>query len=134
LFSGDDATALAFMIGGGDGCISVVSNIVPSLCVRLYAAQACGRGTEVRRLTRILAPLIVALSIESNPVPVKAALGIMGHLIPEFRLPLCGPSEATSHIVRKALLCLDLIPSGTAALDAAVGKQTTQDRTLRIAR
>ena len=60
---------------------------------------------------------------ESNPVPVKAALGMMGRLLPEFRLPLCEPSEATRHVVRKALLCLELIPSGTVIPTAAWGRR-----------
>ena len=123
LLSGDDATAIDFMIGGGNGCISVASNVVPSLCAQLYAAQVCGRSVEVRKLTQALAPLIVALSVESNPVPVKAALGMMGRLFPEFRLPLCEPSEATCHLVRKALRCLDLLPSEVVVPLAASGKR-----------
>jgi 4-hydroxy-tetrahydrodipicolinate synthase len=109
LLSGDDATALDFMGLGGSGCISVLSNVAPKLCNRLYLACACGEQTEARLIERRLRPLAAALFLESNPVPVKWALGLMGRMAPELRLPLCEPAEATRTALRKALTQLGLL-------------------------
>jgi 4-hydroxy-tetrahydrodipicolinate synthase len=109
LLSGDDATALDFMGLGGDGCISVVSNVVPSLCNRLFQALARGEQSEARLIERRLAPLTAALFIESNPVPLKWALGLLGRMAPELRMPLCEPAETTRSAVRKALTQLGLV-------------------------
>jgi 4-hydroxy-tetrahydrodipicolinate synthase len=109
LLSGDDATALDFIGLGGDGCISVLSNVVPKPCQRLYLACACGEQGEARLIERRLRPLTAALFKESNPVPVKWALGLMGRMRPDVRLPLCEPAEATRTAVRKALTQLGLL-------------------------
>jgi 4-hydroxy-tetrahydrodipicolinate synthase len=113
LLSGDDATALDFMGLGGDGCISVLSNVVPKQCNRLFLAGACGEQVEARLIEMRLRPLTAALFAESNPVPVKWALGLMGRMSPEVRLPLCEPGEPARIAVRKALLQLGLVgPQG----------------------
>jgi 4-hydroxy-tetrahydrodipicolinate synthase len=109
LLSGDDGTALEFMALGGNGCISVLSNVVPKLCNRLYLAIACGEQVEARLIERRLGPLVAALFAESNPVPVKWALSLLGRMSPEVRLPLCGPSDATRTAVQKALAQLGLV-------------------------
>jgi len=109
LLSGDDATALDFMGLGGKGCISVLSNVVPKLCNRLYLASACGEQAEARLIERQLKPLAAALFLEGNPVPVKWALGLTGRMKPELRLPLCEPAETTRTAVRKALTQLGLL-------------------------
>jgi len=109
LLSGDDGTALDFLALGGDGCISVLSNVAPKLCNRLYLASACGEQVEARLIERKLRPLVAALFAESNPVPVKWALGLMGRMSPEVRLPLCEPGESTRASVRKALAQLGLV-------------------------
>jgi 4-hydroxy-tetrahydrodipicolinate synthase len=109
LLSGDDLTALDFMALGGNGCISVLSNVVPKICNRLFLACACGEQLEARMIERRLRPLVTALFAESNPVPVKWALGLMGRMSPVLRLPLCGPSDATRAMVQKALAQLGLV-------------------------
>ncbi len=109
LLSGDDGTALDFMGLGGKGCISVVSNVVPRLCNRLYLACACGEEAEARLIERRIEPLTAALFLESNPVPVKWALGLMGRMKPYLRLPLCEPAETTRTAIRKALTQLRLL-------------------------
>lgn len=88
VFSGDDGFTLALMAHGGDGIISVVSNVVPQLMVQL--CDACGRGdfAEARRLDAALAPVIDACFVESNPIPAKAMLSMMGRLQDVLRLPL----------------------------------------------
>jgi 4-hydroxy-tetrahydrodipicolinate synthase len=109
MLSGDDATALDYLGLGGDGCISVTSNVVPRLCNRLFLACFCGEPEEARSLERQLKPLVAALFTESNPVPLKWALSLLGHMSAELRLPLCEPAETTRMAVRKALTQLALI-------------------------
>jgi len=110
LLSGDDATALDFLALGGDGCISVVSNVDPELCVWLHAALRRGKSGEARAIAQTLAPLTAALFMESNPVPVKYALSLMGRMSADVRLPLCAPAEATRTAVADALRRLKLVP------------------------
>jgi 4-hydroxy-tetrahydrodipicolinate synthase len=109
LFSGDDGTALDFLELGGNGCISVVSNVAPKLCNRLFLACSCGEQVVARVIERRLRSLTEALFMESSPVPLKWALGLMGRMTPEVRLPLCEPAESTRSAVRKALIQLGLL-------------------------
>jgi 4-hydroxy-tetrahydrodipicolinate synthase len=109
LLSGDDATALDYMGLGGDGCVSVASNVAPKLCNRLFLACFCGEPGEARAIERQLKPLVAALFLESNPVPLKWAMSLMGHMSAELRLPLCEPAETTRGAMRKALTQLGLI-------------------------
>ncbi len=88
LLSGDDATALAFLVHGGDGCISVTSNVAPGLCRAMYLAWKQGQIARAQRLATVVASLTAALSRESNPVPVKYALSVMNIVSPRVRLPL----------------------------------------------
>jgi 4-hydroxy-tetrahydrodipicolinate synthase len=88
LLSGDDATAAGFIGQGGDGCISVTSNVAPGLCRALYLALKQGHASRVRQLATVVAELTAALFKESNPVPVKYALSSMGMMSPAVRLPL----------------------------------------------
>ena len=103
LYSGDDATALDFLAAGGDGCISVLANVAPAACARLQALWNEGRHAEARAAFRLLQPLVSALTLESNPIPVKHALSLMGRMRDEVRLPLCPASAATRAIVAAAL-------------------------------
>jgi 4-hydroxy-tetrahydrodipicolinate synthase len=109
LLSGEDATALDFVAFGGNGCISVLSNVVPKMCNRLFHAFAGGEQVKARLIERRLSPLTAALFAESNPVPLKWALGLMGRMSPEVRLPLCGPGEKTRTSVQTALVLLGLV-------------------------
>lgn len=88
VFSGDDAITLPLMALGGVGVISVVSNEAPAEMVALVAAALRGDFAEARRLHRRLLPLMQANFIESNPIPVKAALAMMGLIQENYRLPL----------------------------------------------
>jgi 4-hydroxy-tetrahydrodipicolinate synthase len=103
LLSGDDATVLDFLALGGNGCVSVVSNIDPMMCVWLHEAWGRGETSEARAIARTLAPLAHALFLESNPVPVKYALGLMGRMRADMRLPLTQPSAETRAAVTEAL-------------------------------
>ncbi len=88
LLSGDDATALAFLLHGGDGCISVTSNVAPRLCRAMYLALRQGQLVEAQWLATTAATLTAALSCESNPAPVKYALSLLNMMSPSVRLPL----------------------------------------------
>jgi 4-hydroxy-tetrahydrodipicolinate synthase len=95
LLSGDDATALAFFAQGGNGCISVTSNVVPGLCRSMCLACKQGQMARAQRLSGEIAPLTSALFRESNPVPLKYALSLLDLMSPKVRLPLVEPTEQT---------------------------------------
>jgi 4-hydroxy-tetrahydrodipicolinate synthase len=88
---GDDAITIPLMSLGGKGIISVVANEIPAEMTQL--AQACLRGdfASAREVQRRFLPLMDVNFVESNPIPVKAAMGLMGLLEPVWRLPLCAP-------------------------------------------
>ena len=88
LLSGDDATALAFIAQGGNGCISVTSNVVPGLCHTAYLASRCGDIAALRRLSVPIMDVTTALFRETNPVPLKYALSLLGLTSADVRLPL----------------------------------------------
>jgi 4-hydroxy-tetrahydrodipicolinate synthase len=87
LLSGDDATALAFVANGGDGCISTISNVAPELCQAIFSNCRQGRLQSARYLQNRLAPLNAALSRES-PAALKYALSMLGFIRPSTRLPI----------------------------------------------
>jgi 4-hydroxy-tetrahydrodipicolinate synthase len=93
--SGDDASAAAFRAAGGDGCISVTANITPALCALLHTAWDRSDIATFAWARDLLAPLHEALFRESNPVPLKAALSVLGLAGGEVRLPLVEASRAT---------------------------------------
>lgn len=89
VLAGDDALTLPMMAVGGKGVITVTANIVPAEMAGLVKAFAEGNIDEARRIHFKLSPLFAALFYETNPIPVKEALGLMGKIDPELRLPLC---------------------------------------------
>lgn len=103
IFSGDDETAAALMLHGARGNISVTANVIPRAMHRLCAAARAGDTATVRWISRMIAPLNKALFIESNPIPVKWALGQLGRLAPHHRLPLTPLTPASQVIVAEAL-------------------------------
>ncbi|MFH1784074.1 MAG: 4-hydroxy-tetrahydrodipicolinate synthase [bacterium] len=94
VLSGDDALTLPMMAIGAKGVISVAANIVPGDMAAMIEAFAKGNLKEARRLHLKMFPLIKALFMETNPIPVKTALGILGLCPPEVRLPLSPMSDA----------------------------------------
>jgi 4-hydroxy-tetrahydrodipicolinate synthase len=103
LLSGDDASALGFMVQGGDGCISVVSNLVPSLCAAIAAAWQHGDVMRARQLMLAIAPLVAALFCETNPASLKYALSLCGLVSSKVRLPLVEISAQGRRAVGSAL-------------------------------
>jgi 4-hydroxy-tetrahydrodipicolinate synthase len=100
--SGDDATALAFIANGGDGCISVVSNIAPDLCQTIFSNCRQGRPQTARYLHERLVPLTAALAKES-PAALKYALCLLGFMSPATRLPIVELSDAAKAEVAAAI-------------------------------
>ncbi|MGH7710097.1 MAG: 4-hydroxy-tetrahydrodipicolinate synthase [Gemmatimonadaceae bacterium] len=88
VLSGDDSLTLSVMALGGDGIISVVSNAIPGPLAKLCDAALAGNWTEARVLHHRLTPFISAAFVESNPIPVKAALAMLGRIQNVLRLPL----------------------------------------------
>ncbi|NHO31194.1 4-hydroxy-tetrahydrodipicolinate synthase [Acetobacter fallax] len=101
--SGEDGTAISFMAAGGDGVISVTSNIAPSLCAQTQAAWQAGRTAEAIALQDRLLPLHDALFCESNPAPAKFAASLLGLAGETCRLPLAPLTTASRETVKAAL-------------------------------
>jgi 4-hydroxy-tetrahydrodipicolinate synthase len=88
VLSGDDATAFPLFALGGRGVISVVSNVAPALMSGMWDAAAVGDWNKARQIHYRLLPLGEGLFVEANPIPVKAALAMMGRMTEEIRPPL----------------------------------------------
>jgi 4-hydroxy-tetrahydrodipicolinate synthase len=102
LLSGDDATALAFVANGGDGCISVASNVAPELCHAIFSNCRQGRLQTARYLQDRLAPLTAALAKES-PAALKYALCLLGFISPATRLPIVELADSAKAEVAGAI-------------------------------
>jgi 4-hydroxy-tetrahydrodipicolinate synthase len=103
LLSGDDTTALAFLAQGGDGCISVTSNIAPGMCRNMFLACKQGQLTRTQRLASPVAQLTAALFRETNPTPLKYALSLLAIMSPKVRLPLVELTEQTKSEISEVL-------------------------------
>ena len=103
VLSGNDDQTFPIMRFGGDGIISVASNVAPGLMVQLVEAVAAGDWTKAEALDKKLAPLYDACFVESNPIPAKAALNLLGFCEPEMRLPLTTAVPTTFDTMRKVL-------------------------------
>lgn len=103
VLSGDDPLTLGVMAHGGDGIISVVSNAVPAAMHELAEAAGAGDLARARELHDQLAPLFGAAFVESNPIPIKAALAAMGRIRNVLRLPLVPLDERHASVLRAAL-------------------------------
>jgi 4-hydroxy-tetrahydrodipicolinate synthase len=109
VLSGDDALTLPLMAVGGRGIISVASNEIPGDMARMVEAAERGDFAAARAIhTRIL-PLLLINFVESNPIPVKAAMAAMGLLDERYRLPMCSPRAESRQKVTKVLNELGLI-------------------------
>jgi len=103
LLSGDDALTLPVLAIGGTGVISVVANLVPGDVAAMIVAYEHGKPDEAIRWHDTLSPLVKAMFIETNPIPVKTAMGILGMIEPGLRLPLCAMEGANLERLRAAL-------------------------------
>jgi 4-hydroxy-tetrahydrodipicolinate synthase len=107
--SGDDIFTLPLLAIGGKGVISVISNVVPADMAEMVDVFAAGDLEKARALHYRMAPLIDVLFIETNPIPVKAALAMMGKIEYELRLPLCRMSEKNEGTLKKVMQDYGLI-------------------------
>jgi len=104
VLSGDDFTTFALMALGGKGVISVSANVAPRDVSEMCRAFENGDLDESRRLHFKLEPLNKAMFIETNPIPAKTSLSMMGKIDEEFRLPLCSMSDENRGKLRKILI------------------------------
>ncbi len=103
VLSGDDALTVPLLGVGGDGCISVVSNEIPREFTMLVTAGLDGDFVSARKLHYQFLDLIHGNFIETNPIPVKTALSLMGKVEEIFRLPLCEMEMKNKEELKKIL-------------------------------
>jgi 4-hydroxy-tetrahydrodipicolinate synthase len=103
VISGEDSLNWPILALGGKGFISVTANIVPDKLARLYKAASEGDIKTAQSLHYELLKLNDVMFVETNPIPIKAALAIMGRIGNEFRLPLCPPSDDTLNKLKSVL-------------------------------
>ncbi len=104
LISGDDNLTLPILSIGGTGVISVVANIVPGDVAGLVSEFGKGNLKKAQEIHYKLLPLIKAMFIETNPIPVKTAMGLLGMCEPDLRLPLCAMSPENLEKLKKILI------------------------------
>jgi 4-hydroxy-tetrahydrodipicolinate synthase len=109
ILSGDDGLTLPFMAVGAVGVVSVVSNVVPKQITEMVNAFLAGRPADALKLHLRYFQLFKDLFIESNPIPVKTALYLMGMIENEFRLPLCELAKANQSKLHETLASLKLV-------------------------
>jgi 4-hydroxy-tetrahydrodipicolinate synthase len=105
LLSGDDLTALAFMANGGDGCLSMISNVAPDLCRVIFSSCRQGRLQSARYLQSRLAPL-TALLAKEGPAALKYALCLLGFMSPNTRLPIVELDDVAKSEVANAIAAI----------------------------
>jgi 4-hydroxy-tetrahydrodipicolinate synthase len=103
ILSGDDSLTLPFMAVGAQGVISVASNVIPRPIARMVKAFADGRVKEALKLHEAYYPLLKDLFIETNPVPVKAAMALLGQMEEEYRLPLVPMSSKNRETLKATM-------------------------------
>lgn len=109
IYSGDDPTAVALMLCGGHGNVSVTANVAPRLMHELCIAAIAGNVARAMEIQLKLLPVHKALFVESNPIPVKWAVSRMGLSKPALRLPLTPLTEANQPVLERALQSAGLI-------------------------
>jgi 4-hydroxy-tetrahydrodipicolinate synthase len=119
VLSGDDAITLPLIALGGRGVISVVSNEIPAEMARLTRLALDGDFAAARQIHRRVHPLMEVNFVESNPIPVKAAMAQMGLLEAVWRLPLVAPKAESETRIRAVLESHDLLHTATQARAAA---------------
>lgn len=116
VLSGDDALTLPMMSVGGHGVISVLANIIPETISDMTRLAAEGNFIEARKIHLETRRLCAAMFYETNPIPVKTALSLMGKIADEFRLPLCSMSQ-----INRERLVAEMKRSGLLSSDTVKG-------------
>jgi 4-hydroxy-tetrahydrodipicolinate synthase len=117
VLSGDDAITIPLVALGGRGIISVVSNEIPGEMTRLTQLAMAGDFAGARAMQRTWLPLMDVNFVESNPIPVKAAMAMMGLCEPVWRLPMTPPSEQNRAKIETVLKSVGLIGSRSTHAD-----------------
>ena len=120
ILSGDDAIALPLFALGGKGVISVASNEIPAEMAQLCRHGLRGEFEQARAIHRRFLPLMEINFVESNPIPVKAAMALMGLLDPVWRLPLVAPKAENLFRIQGVLESLELTERASVAAVASV--------------
>ncbi|MGH9311530.1 MAG: 4-hydroxy-tetrahydrodipicolinate synthase [Vicinamibacterales bacterium] len=116
VLSGDDALTLPLMAVGGHGIISVIANEAPAEMARMVELAEANDFAAARQIHARLMPLMSANFVESNPIPVKAAMAAMGLLEEVYRLPMVPPSDASRRRIAEALSASRLLEPSAASL------------------
>ncbi|MCE5301117.1 MAG: dihydrodipicolinate synthase family protein, partial [Spirochaetia bacterium] len=103
VLSGDDALTLPLLAVGGRGVVSVVANIIPKDVKEMIDAFNEGDLKKAREMNARMYPLIRAMFVETNPIPVKAAAALMGLIEPDIRLPMTRPDADILAKIKKAM-------------------------------
>jgi 4-hydroxy-tetrahydrodipicolinate synthase len=109
IMSGDDSLTLPFMAVGAQGVISVASNVIPRQVAQMVKAYAAGKPGAALKVHQKYYPLFKDLFIETNPVPVKAALAMLGQIEEEYRLPLVPMSAKNREVLRATMKAVGLM-------------------------
>lgn len=109
ILSGDDSLTLPFMAVGAQGVISVASNVIPRQVAQMVRAFGAGKTRAALKLHQKYYPLFKDLFIETNPVPVKAALAMLGQIQEEYRLPLVPMSPKNREVLRATMKSVGLL-------------------------
>ena len=109
VLSGDDSLTLPLMSVGAKGVIAVTANLEPAKMAAMVRAAAAGELEEARRMHRELLPLMQAMALETNPIPVKTALAMMGKIHDELRMPLTRMADATRARLAEVLAASGLV-------------------------
>lgn len=109
LLSGDDTLTLPILSVGGTGVISVIANIIPKDTSRVIELWNAGKIKEAQDLHYKILPLAKSMFVETNPIPIKHAMGLMGLCSPELRLPLCEMAEENLKKLKTAMKAYGLL-------------------------
>jgi 4-hydroxy-tetrahydrodipicolinate synthase len=109
LYSGNDETIVPLLSVGGIGAISVLANIVPKQTHMMVHDYLCGDINKAAKTQIEVKSLIDALFSEVNPIPVKAALYLMGFIEKEYRMPLCPPEAKTLELIKEQMTACGLL-------------------------
>lgn len=119
VYSGIELLCFPMLAIGGAGHVSATANVLPREVAQLYDLAAAGRWEAARELHYHLLPMNDALFLETNPVPVKTALGLMGKIDPEVRLPLAPMSAENAEQLRRVMAGYGLLPVAAPAQEAS---------------
>ena len=114
VLSGDDAITIPLIALGGRGIISVASNEIPAEMTRIAQLSLAGDFAGARALQKKYLPLMNINFVESNPIPVKAAMALMGLLEPVWRLPMVPPAAGSLEKIHRVLDSIELLVHQTA--------------------